>query len=79
MGETDGIACRICGCTEDYGCAIGGEDVCAICHWVEPDLCSTCAPVAAIISEIENINPPSASRLRCAANEYLDMLDKPRI
>ena len=27
--------CRICGCTDEAGCAGG-------CSWVEPDLCSEC-------------------------------------
>lgn len=28
--------CRVCGCTDQYGCPEG-------CYWVEPDLCSSCA------------------------------------
>ena len=28
--------CRVCGCTDDYGCPEG-------CWWVEPNLCSRCA------------------------------------
>lgn len=28
--------CRVCGCTDDRACEGG-------CHWVEDDLCSTCA------------------------------------
>jgi len=28
--------CRVCGCTDEYGCPEG-------CWWVEPDLCSSCA------------------------------------
>lgn len=28
--------CRVCGCTDLYGCPEG-------CWWVEPDLCSSCA------------------------------------
>ena len=31
-------ACRMCGCTDDQACWPGG------CFWVEPDLCSSCAP-----------------------------------
>lgn len=31
--------CRICGCTDDFGCPGG-------CYWVEPDLCSECAKEA---------------------------------
>jgi hypothetical protein len=27
--------CRVCGCTDLYGCEVG-------CEWVEPDLCSAC-------------------------------------
>jgi len=29
--------CRVCGCTDDQACEGG-------CHWVEDDLCSSCAP-----------------------------------
>lgn len=29
-------ACRICGCTDEFGCRGG-------CWWIEPDLCSACA------------------------------------
>lgn len=32
--------CRECGCADDRAC-LGG------CHWIEPDLCSTCAPAVA--------------------------------
>lgn len=32
-GET---VCRVCGCTDTYGCDEG-------CYWVEEDLCSSCA------------------------------------
>ncbi len=36
-----GIAqCRVCGCTEEIGCADG-------CRWVEPDLCSSHGPFLA--------------------------------
>lgn len=31
-----GPRCRICGCTNDNACPEG-------CHWIEPDLCSSCA------------------------------------
>ena len=30
------MTCRVCGCTDDRGCAGG-------CLWVAPDLCSRCA------------------------------------
>lgn len=33
--------CRVCGCTDRRACWP------VICWWVEPDLCSTCAPKAA--------------------------------
>ncbi|SRR5579859_1347042 len=36
LAAIDVKACRGCGCTEDAGCAEG-------CHWVEPDLCSSCS------------------------------------
>ncbi len=32
-------ACRVCGCTDDFGCAGG-------CWWTEADLCSACVPVS---------------------------------
>lgn len=34
------LGCRECGCTDARGCLEG-------CWWVEPDLCSSCAPKAA--------------------------------
>lgn len=41
--------CRICGCTDHRSCCVGsGIPRHAPCHWVADDLCSTCAPVAAI-------------------------------
>jgi hypothetical protein len=36
-GCTPGV-CRVCNCTDRFGCDVG-------CHWVEPDLCSVCAPM----------------------------------
>jgi len=33
--------CRECGCDDEHAC-VGDDGV--PCHWVEPDLCSTCAP-----------------------------------
>ena len=34
--------CRVCHCTdEDFYCCY--EHAMDCCHWVEPDLCSTCA------------------------------------
>ena len=81
MGVTDRTPCRICGCTEEHGCCIGEDGGGIICHWVEPDRCSACAPVAAIIEALKVIQggTPIAATLRHGANEYLDMLDKPRI
>ena len=32
----DETPCRLCGCTDSWGCDEG-------CWWVEPDLCSSCA------------------------------------
>lgn len=29
-------ACRVCGCTDRFGCEEG-------CYWAEPDLCSVCS------------------------------------
>lgn len=34
--ELDGPFCRVCGCTDHNACDGG-------CHWVEEDLCSSCA------------------------------------
>ncbi len=31
--------CRVCGCTDRYGCESG-------CHWVEEDVCSACVGAA---------------------------------
>lgn len=39
MGD-DMRACRVCGCTQNNACVIAGVP----CHWVEPNLCSACAP-----------------------------------
>jgi hypothetical protein len=39
IGEEGSMACRVCGCTDDNACPGG-------CFWVEPDLCSSCEPVA---------------------------------
>jgi len=33
--EAEGRVCRICGCTDGFGCLEG-------CSWVEEDLCSSC-------------------------------------
>lgn len=75
--------CRICGCVEDDGCSLGEVGAGIICHWVERDLCSACAPAAAIIEVLDgspaDMSPAVAGKLRHAANEFLDMLDKPRI
>lgn len=35
-----GRVCRQCGCTDDRACVVDG----VACHWVEPNLCSACAP-----------------------------------
>lgn len=37
--RTGRSACRECGCTDNGACENG-------CYWVEPDLCSSCAPAA---------------------------------
>jgi hypothetical protein len=34
--------CRMCGCTNDNACE-------PPCHWVEPDLCSSCVPKTALL------------------------------
>lgn len=35
---TPARSCRVCGCTDEYGCDGG-------CSWAGPDLCSACVPV----------------------------------
>jgi hypothetical protein len=40
----DGPSCRVCGCTAENGCYIEKGPFAESCHWVEPDLCSACAP-----------------------------------
>ena len=45
--QAAGRRCRVCGCTDERACVemdIQGD--CMPCHWVEPDLCSSCAPDA---------------------------------
>ena len=37
-------ACRICGCTENDACLVEIDGEVVACRWVEPDLCSACAP-----------------------------------
>lgn len=39
-----GGTCRECGCTDAFACC---DEFFEPCHWVEPDLCSACAPEAA--------------------------------
>jgi hypothetical protein len=41
--------CRVCGCTDELGCAEG-------CEWVESDLCSQCDPA----TRVEDEPPPLA-------------------
>lgn len=42
--DNEGVACRLCGCTEDdcYGCI---ERTGEACSWVEADLCSACVDI----------------------------------
>ena len=48
--------CRVCGCTDERACMeLGLLGDCEPCHWVEPDLCSTCAV---------DIDDPSIGELR---------------
>jgi len=37
--------CRVCGCTNQHACWDPVTE--RPCHWVEPDLCSVCAAIAA--------------------------------
>lgn len=41
--------CRKCGCTEDQACISQGVP----CHWVEADLCSTCASAPSVTGEAD--------------------------
>jgi hypothetical protein len=41
MSPMAGGVCRVCGCTDEWGCPGG-------CYWVEPDLCSDCVGVRAV-------------------------------
>lgn len=42
--ELEPAKCRLCGCTDDNACVdLLGQP----CHWVEPNICSACAPVLA--------------------------------
>lgn len=56
-------SCRVCGCTEAdcTGCIerTGGP-----CSWVEADLCSACAPAAAVMHRSAVPEHP-AERTRC--------------
>ena len=63
--------CRICGCTETHACIIGRSHETA-CRWVEADLCSVCAPLAAIEAEISNgtLFADVAYRLGLACGEF---------
>ena len=40
--------CRVCGCTDEAGCADG-------CEWVEVDLCSSCWSALLLKAGIENM------------------------
>ena len=53
----DGPACRICGCTETNACIVDNPEVGlpVPCWWVEPDLCSNPACVAAAAAAREPI------------------------
>lgn len=47
FGGIDGMdepTCRVCGCTDDFGCIEG-------CWWVEPGLCSRCDGETAVSEE----------------------------
>lgn len=47
-----GLACSICGCTDDNACEGG-------CYWVklDPPICSACREIAADIFEVGAIEP----------------------
>ena len=47
----EGKSCRLCGCT-DADCRQCIERSGEPCHWVTPDLCSACEPIARIEREL---------------------------
>ncbi len=59
--------CRICGCKDDAACVLGGLKRPRACHWVADDLCSACAPAAAIQFELDNAILPCDTRRRLSA------------
>lgn len=58
--------CRSCGCTDEAGCPEG-------CSWVEPDLCSACAPAPATPADEE------LAILAAMANQWFDTVLDERI
>ena len=61
--------CRVCGCTDINPCVTcEGEMGATTCHWVANDLCSTCAPVAAIEAFL--------GHLAVAVEEFREMLGR---
>jgi ParB/RepB/Spo0J family partition protein len=51
--------CRECGCTDEAACPGG-------CAWVEPDLCSSCAPDGAVMGKNGKKSPAANPRKRKA-------------
>lgn len=39
------MKCRECGCTDEAACLVGDVP----CFWVDPDLCSSCAPLSRVL------------------------------
>jgi hypothetical protein len=50
LAEAQARSCRICGCTDNDACEGG-------CHWIGPDLCSTCEDKAAELEAMARAEP----------------------
>ena len=53
--------CRVCGCT-DSDCRQCIEKTGERCYWVEPDLCSACAPRDAVLGQLTKAHAPRARK-----------------
>jgi hypothetical protein len=71
--------CRICGCTGHMWRRARERRLPRV--WVAPDLCSTCAPLAAIEAELTNLPADVAYCLDCldrACGEFRQRLGRGR-
>lgn len=50
-----GRLCRVCGCTDEDGCYVGGPGL--MCGWLEDDLCSACSSAAQPAGDGLNLAP----------------------